>query len=94
MILIGFIAVDTRYGGDKISAAVANQHVYVYPKRPGSMQGSMQKTANYLQTAALQAHGTELPQVACYRIAERKNKTPTTTKSFVSFIARYMFRFL
>jgi len=68
--------------------------MYMEPKWPGSVQDSMQKTPNYLQTAALQAHRTQLPQVGCYRIAERKHKPPTKTKSFVSFIAGYVFRLL
>jgi len=68
--------------------------MYIEPKRRGSMQGSMQKTANYLKRAALQAHGTEFSQIARYRIAERKHKPPNTTKSFVSFIDGYMFRLL
>jgi hypothetical protein len=58
---------------------------YIDLMRPGSVQGSMQKTAKYLKTAALQAHGTELPHVACYRIAERKHKPPATTKTFFQF---------
>ena len=55
-------------------------NILMEPKRPGSLQGSKQQTANYLKRAALQAHGTELPHAARYRIAERKHKPPTTTK--------------
>jgi hypothetical protein len=38
--------------------------MYIEPKRPGSMEGGMLKTANYLERAKLQAHGEQLPQVA------------------------------
>jgi len=66
---------------------------YIDLIRPGSVQGSLQKTANYFKRAALQAHGTELPQVACYRIAERKHKPPATTKFFSVLLLATCFGF-
>jgi hypothetical protein len=49
--------------------------MYIEPKRRGSMQGSMQKTANYLKRAALQAHGTEFPPNCKVQDCGKKAKT-------------------